>query len=376
MAGDAFWDWICELEDNLNFDRLQGGHIGPPMKLYPGHLGLGHPDIDPKYDKPVQAGCYQVLTNDTMVKYLIYAFPDSERDEYARIKWPFGFTELPDEPGVDWNIGYLSKPSREADCFIIRSTVNKTLAGIPCPLTDIPRVQYPYNFFTPPLDNTLIEAHGFHQPRRIAELKYRVDGLQDIVEFDPNKVLLAIDTEWRDFGRKNHQRLWTSATILAAVHGHDITPRILAYVTEDKYGRVIGMAIELLDNVRVAGIDDIEECREVLGKLHSLGILSGESLRRLSFLIVEGEDIEKGEKRKKALMQGFTRSVFCDDKEQMRMEMDRLPEVLQDEFDLETPNWMRKKSEAPKHEHPEWDSDPTTLYSPVSPFRYKKDEKL
>ena len=374
MAGDAFWDWICELEDNLKFDKLQGGHIGAPMKLYPGHLGLGHPDIDPKYDKPVQAGCYQVLTNDTMVKYLIYAFPDSERDEYARIKWPFGFTELPDEPGVDWNIGYLSKPSREADCFIIRSTVNKTLAGIPCPLTDIPRVQYPYNFFTPPLDHTLIQAHGFHQPRRIAELKYRVDGLQDIVEFDPNKVLLAIDTEWRDFGRKNYQRLWTSATIHAAVHEHDITPRVLAYMTEDINGRVIGMAVELLDNVRVAGIEDIEECRAVLGKLHSLGILCGGGLGRLSYLIVEEE--EKGEKRKKALMQGFTESEFCDDKEQMKMEMDKLPEVLQSEVELRRLGWMSRHREASKLASDPLDWDPTSVYSPVSPVRYRKDEKL
>lgn len=377
MAGDAFDKWILELELNLEFEQLEGGGIEPPQKLNPLHLGFNHPDIDPKYNKPVQAGCFRVLAKDGTVKYLIYAYPDSDRDEYARIKWPFGFTDLPHEPGVDWNVGYLSKPSREANYFTIRSTEMKELAGIPCPLTDIPRVEFPHQFHTARLGYTEIQSHGFYDPTRIAELKGPYedddDDIKRIVEFDTNKVFLAIDTEWRDFGRKNHCRLWTSAAILAAVHGHDITPRVVAYMTDDRHGRVIGMAIELLDDARVAGIEDIEECREVLGKLHSLGILSGESLRRLSFLIVEEEDMEnRGEKRKKALMQGFTRSVFCDDKEQMRMEMDRLPEVLREEVEMQRPNWMAPKGS--NHGIPE--RDRTALYSPVSPYRYKKTEKL
>ncbi|KAK3367540.1 hypothetical protein B0H63DRAFT_515384 [Podospora didyma] len=81
------------------------------------------------------------------------------------------------------------------------------------------------------------------------------------------------------------------AEIYAAIHdrGNGITPRLLAYLVETNgfCDRIIGLAVEVVENTRFATPDDADACRAVIEKLHEYGIVYGPSMRCSSFLIVE-----------------------------------------------------------------------------------------
>ncbi|KAL1880036.1 hypothetical protein Daus18300_001399 [Diaporthe australafricana] len=97
----------------------------------------------------------------------------------------------------------------------------------------------------------------------------------------------------------------------------DIGPRFLGHIHEQ--GRIIGFLLEKLDG-RPAGIEDLSQCQEVLGRYHGLGLIHGD-VNRYNFII--------GESRVK--MVDFEHYQETSSQEQMNSEMLSLPSELEDE---------------------------------------------
>ncbi|KAG7110304.1 hypothetical protein HYQ45_010758 [Verticillium longisporum] len=103
----------------------------------------------------------------------------------------------------------------------------------------------------------------------------------------------------------------------AAIEGHDIAPKFLAHITENR-GRVIGHMLERL-KARLATIHDMGKCQAVLARLHGLGITHG-GLSRHSFLI----DDERG----RAYLHGFFNSYHTTDQGVLQAEFHSLGGIL------------------------------------------------
>ncbi|KAI9839236.1 MAG: hypothetical protein M1819_003229 [Sarea resinae] len=92
-----------------------------------------------------------------------------------------------------------------------------------------------------------------------------------------------------------YQRL--EATAAVASQPRKIAPQFLGHITEENGKRVIGFLLEKIEGGRFpdgAVVKDLERCRDLVGRLHGLGILHGD-LNRFNFLLVndvnEGRDV-------------------------------------------------------------------------------------
>lgn len=103
--------------------------------------------------------------------------------------------------------------------------------------------------------------------------------------------------------------------IYSRVHLYGIAPRFSAHVTENR-NRVIGYMVQGFQG-RPATLRDLAACREVLLKLHELGIVYG-SLRPSSFLVTDGQ----------VFLHKFSNSYVTEDSEELGAEMARLEESL------------------------------------------------
>ncbi|KAF3922619.1 hypothetical protein AA313_de0209521 [Arthrobotrys entomopaga] len=101
------------------------------------------------------------------------------------------------------------------------------------------------------------------------------------------------------------------------IKGHGIGPEFLGYLTED--GRVIGFLMEKLEGQH-ATITDLPACKEVVGRLHAVGIMHGD-LNKHNFLVTE----------KGARIIDFETAKLSSDREKMDKEAQTLEEELLDE---------------------------------------------
>jgi hypothetical protein len=69
-----------------------------------------------------------------------------------------------------------------------------------------------------------------------------------------------------------------------------IGPKFFGHLTEGKDGRVVGFVAEWVQGARAAGPGDIESCKKALGRLHELGIKSGD-INKHNFLVRDGHDV-------------------------------------------------------------------------------------
>lgn len=301
---------LLERIASLHF-RVLAKAIRAAEKLYPGHEAEGHPDIDPGLQTTIVSGRYRILNEDDNIRSLCYAHPEDQSAHYAHIDWPFGFNKLPEG---DWNFRYISRPSSDAKQLVISSTEHRDLKlyEIPHPL-DFPRQEITYSLAMNKcriLGTAKLQAHGW-----LNTLQFTANS--GVTEFDPGQAVILVDTwPFQKPASGKETKLGRSAQVYAAVQGNNIAPRILAYIRENQRTQVIDMAIESLE-ARLPGPADMDECRNVLGRLHSHEIVYGTGdLSPLSFLVVEGEG-----GRKRVLMQGFTESIFADDEAQKRAEL-------------------------------------------------------
>ncbi|KAJ6443689.1 3-ketosteroid-delta-1-dehydrogenase [Purpureocillium lavendulum] len=70
-----------------------------------------------------------------------------------------------------------------------------------------------------------------------------------------------------------------------------IGPKFLGHLTEGKDGRVVGFVAEWVAGARAAGPEDIDGCKQALGRLHGLGIKLGD-INKYNFLVRgDGHDV-------------------------------------------------------------------------------------
>ncbi|RAK99353.1 alpha-galactosidase A precursor [Aspergillus ibericus CBS 121593] len=101
------------------------------------------------------------------------------------------------------------------------------------------------------------------------------------------------------------------------ISSHAIGPRFLGHLTE--HGRVVGFLMEHITDARHAGPQDVKPCREVLSRLHDLGIRHGDT-NPFNFLI----------RGSKATLIDFDTARKCDDRDVLLQEMKDLTACLKD----------------------------------------------
>jgi len=74
------------------------------------------------------------------------------------------------------------------------------------------------------------------------------------------------------------------------INDSGIGPKFFGHLTEGKDGRVVGFVVEWVQGARAAGSGDIEGCKKALGRLHRLGIKSGD-INKHNFLVRDGHEV-------------------------------------------------------------------------------------
>ncbi|KAF4555579.1 Hypothetical protein D9617_2g055410 [Elsinoe fawcettii] len=77
-------------------------------------------------------------------------------------------------------------------------------------------------------------------------------------------------------------------TAYSWIKQHNIGPRFLGHITEGD--RVVGFLVEKIEGARHARPEDLGICRQVLGRLHALGIKKGD-INKHNFLIKDGKAV-------------------------------------------------------------------------------------
>lgn len=113
------------------------------------------------------------------------------------------------------------------------------------------------------------------------------------------------------------QYIENETTAYQWISGHNIGPQFLGHLTEN--GRVIGFLMERITDARHASAEDIEVCREVLSRLHNLGVRHGDT-NRFNFLIRDS----------KATLIDFDTAQKCDDRDSLLQESEELSACLKD----------------------------------------------
>ncbi|KAL4891610.1 alpha-galactosidase A precursor [Aspergillus ambiguus] len=113
------------------------------------------------------------------------------------------------------------------------------------------------------------------------------------------------------------QYMENETTAYQWISGYNIGPQFLGHLTEN--GRVIGFLMEHITNARHAGPQDVTGCKEVLSRLHGIGIRHGDT-NRFNFLIRDS----------KATLIDFDTARKCDDRDVLQQELDGLTASLED----------------------------------------------
>ncbi|PYH74393.1 alpha-galactosidase A precursor [Aspergillus vadensis CBS 113365] len=230
---------------------------------------------------------FRLLVNGQSIKYITV-----EPGIYSTEEMCFGpslISILPDFPSGDWNEGLVSRDANDTQpCF----TSIKW--------TQFPGVQDIWH-------GTQVDYLDLTVERKLRTGVYKVKCPQ----YDNVVVAKFARFPWEV------QYIGNETTAYQWISGHGIGPGFLGHVTES--GRVIGFLIEYIGGARHAGIRDVESCREVLGRLHDLGVCHGDT-NAFNFLICGG----------KATLIDFDTARKCNDRVVLVQEMDGLAACLDD----------------------------------------------
>ncbi|PWY80997.1 alpha-galactosidase A precursor [Aspergillus eucalypticola CBS 122712] len=196
---------------------------------------------------------------------------------------------LPELPPGDWNDGLVTKDAKNGRAYF--ASVKST---------QIPGVRNHWH-------GTYVDYLGLSVGRKLRTGLYEVKS----PSLDCTAVAKFARFPWEI------QYIENETSAYQWISGHDIGPRFLGHLTED--GRVIGFLMEHISNARHAGAQDVETCREVLSRLHGLGILHGDT-NRFNFLIHDS----------KATLIDFDTARKCDDPDVLKQELENLPACLKD----------------------------------------------
>jgi hypothetical protein len=250
-------------------------------------------DIDEDTNDP-DGSIYRFLVDGKYIKYVTTAPGTFARDLFEQTFGPILLGELlPPFPVGNWNNGYVAKdPATGEVAFIKTETVS------------LPRVK---NLWHPVKLNEL----DFTPLERLRQ-RVRISTHPELNDGKPVLIKTAI-WHWEIASME------TETTIYAHICDRDIGPRFLGHVTEGVDGRVVGFAVEWVQDARTAGPEDLEGCRKALGRLHELGIKLSDTNKH-NFLVREGNNV---------VLVDFELAKMCSPQE-LEDEMNALKECLED----------------------------------------------
>ncbi|OJJ47933.1 hypothetical protein ASPZODRAFT_131545 [Penicilliopsis zonata CBS 506.65] len=199
---------------------------------------------------------------------------------------------LPEFPPGNWNDGLVAKDGKDGRPYFASSN-----------LTELPGVQ-----------NTWHETYVDYLELSIGR-KLRT-GIYEARCSLFNEIVIA------KFARFpwEIQYMENETTAYQWISGHTIGPRFLGHLTEN--GRVIGFLMERITDTQHASPEDLEACREVLTRLHDVGVRHGDT-NRFNFLVCDS----------KATLIDFDTAQKCDDRNLLLQELENLTVCLNDPSD-------------------------------------------
>lgn len=236
-------------------------------------------------DFHMKYGYYRIIISESsFVKYLAIpdpapSFPDVRGEKLA-------FTTVPDG---DWNIGYLISEAG-THRYSLGSTEKTALAGIN------------KTWHSQKIDYMALKEPDHDADGSDPQLKSHMFFHVYKNHFGFDQVIVSYEWFPESVYGVEHE-----TEIYALIDGHQIAPKFLAHVMEqsgdskdNSSQRVIGYMVGKVPNARVATLEDLPVCKEVLARLHDLGIAHG-ALRPGDFLVINDD---KGQSS--ALLQAFT----------------------------------------------------------------------
>jgi hypothetical protein len=231
-------------------------------------------------------GYYRIIVpTSSSVKYLALpdpapSFPDIRGEK-------LNFTTVPDG---DWNVAYLV-PESGTQKYSLGSMKQTTLAGIS-------KIWHPRK-----VDWISLNERDYDGTGSDPQLASHIFASVHTNYFGFEKVIVSYEWIPESVFCVDHE-----TEIYALIDGRDVAPKFLAHITENSGGsdRVIGFMVEKVTGARPATIGDLPACKEVLARLHALGVAHG-PLGTGDFLIVTDDDIGQGGtvRRTRALLQSF-----------------------------------------------------------------------
>ncbi|KAF8060751.1 hypothetical protein FPV67DRAFT_1655401 [Lyophyllum atratum] len=206
---------------------------------------------------------YRFLVDGSYIKYVTVAPEALLAGE--EIDWTFEPILLPELlpplPSGDWNQGHVAKDRETGEAAFVK-TETVSYAGVE-------------NLWHPVKLNELDFARGEHVRQGVR--------IRTHPELNDGKPVLTKIAVWPwQIGN-----MITETAAYESLHDSGVGPKFLGHITEGKDGRVVGFAAEWVQDARTAGPGDLESCRKALGRLHELGIKSGD-INKHNFLVREG----------------------------------------------------------------------------------------
>jgi hypothetical protein len=268
---------------------------------------------------------WEIVTADHAIRYLFYVILADDQHKYPSLSidndcvdWTsaLAFTTV---PHGDWNAAQLCPGPREGTLDLL-STERKVFAN---------------------------EEPGF---KKVVDCTIELSGLDRAWAFSSDEDLCDNDPQLGDqfapgklcsdeFSEKylggqagvamirssriGGASFFEEAAALFVLHGHGVTPRVLAYLTV--HSRIAGWVWEYLP-ARGPTIADLAECQAVLTKLHTLGFSYPiDMIRKGSFIIVPAGSEEGGSQ---ALLCDVYTTGACNNEATIRKEMARVEQAL------------------------------------------------
>lgn len=208
---------------------------------------------------------YRFLCDKQHVKYVTTAPGTFRGAEDDRTFEPILLGELlPPFPTGDWNKGHVAKDPKTGEVTFVK-TETVSLAGVE-------------NLWHPVTLNEL----DFTQRDRVRQ-RVHISTHPELNGGEPVLIKLAV-WPWEIAS------IEVETTAYQRINDSGIAPKFFGHLTEGKDGRVIGFVVEWVQGARAAGSEDVQGCRKALGRLHELGIKSGD-INKHNFLVRDGHDV-------------------------------------------------------------------------------------
>ncbi|KAJ6131319.1 alpha-galactosidase A precursor [Penicillium sp. IBT 18751x] len=223
---------------------------------------------------------FRVLVDGLSIKYITV-----EPGVYSTEDMCFGpslVSILPKFPTGDWNDGLVAQDANDGKPFFARLS-----------LTPFPGVRNTWH-------GTHVDYFELSMGRKLRTGIYEAKSSL----FDDNVVAKFARFPWEV------QYIENETTAYQWISSHNIGPQFLGHLTE--HGRVIGFLMERITGARHAGAEDIEVCREVLSRLHHLGVRHGDT-NRFNFssaTLIDFDTAQKCEDRDLLLQESENLSTY------------------------------------------------------------------